>query len=98
LTQRKAELEVAQATLSAATEGIERVKNDFVALTGVYPEEAQDGKITKVEFATEDPVESIVPQQDWWSVTKATVEGSKVSVTLNADKEDYEVFSSIKKS
>lgn len=100
LVQRKAELEVAQATLSAATEGIERVKNDFAALTGVYPEEAQDGRITGVAFSTGDednPIEPIVPQQNWWSVTKATAEDSKVSVTINAIANDYEVYPYIKK-
>jgi hypothetical protein len=40
LVKRKAELEVANATNAAATEGIETVREDFKTLTGLYPEEA----------------------------------------------------------
>jgi hypothetical protein len=43
LVKKKAELEVAEATKAAATEGIEQTAENFLALTGVYPEEAQTG-------------------------------------------------------
>ena len=94
LIQRKAELEVAQSTVSAATEGIERVKNDFAALTGVYPEEAQDGKITGIALATEN---AVVPQQAWWSAAEPVIDNSKVSVTISETAKDYEVYPYLKK-
>jgi hypothetical protein len=38
--QKKAQLEVAKATYEASVTGVEQVREDFLALTGVYPEEA----------------------------------------------------------
>jgi hypothetical protein len=48
LVQRRAELEVAKAEKEAALSGIETTREDFLALTGVYPEEAQLNDIKSI--------------------------------------------------
>jgi hypothetical protein len=52
--KKRAELEVVEATQEASTTGIEQTAEDFLALTGVYPEEAQVGKIDSIVLSTEE--------------------------------------------
>jgi hypothetical protein len=48
LIQEEAKKEVAEAQKEAALSGIEQTRLDFHALTGVYPEDTQDGVITSI--------------------------------------------------
>jgi hypothetical protein len=51
---------LADNTKSASESGIEQTRADFLALTGVYPEDAQSGEIDSISDI------SIVPREDWW--------------------------------
>ena len=88
LVKRKAELEVAEATYEAAISGIEQTEEDFRALTGVSPKEAQSGEIESI-----DVVE--ITSQDGWSVvdTDSIIKNTQsISVTLKVDKTYVEEY------
>jgi hypothetical protein len=48
LVKENAKKEVAEAEIEASLSGIEQTRLDFHALTGVYPEDSQDGTIKSV--------------------------------------------------
>ena len=60
LVQKRAELEVVENMLSAANSSLEQTREDFLALTGVYPEDAQDNEIDEITEV------QIMPKEDWW--------------------------------
>lgn len=55
LVQEKARKEVVEAQKEAALNGIEQTRLDFHALTGVYPEDAQNGKIVSISDISVTP-------------------------------------------
>lgn len=81
LVSEKAKLEVAKNTIEAATQSIETTREDFRALTGLYPEEIQEDDIASIAVSTkkagdEEGYKPIRPQQDWFSATVAIGSGS----------------------
>ena len=89
LVQEEAKKEVAEAQKEAALDGIEQTRLDFHALTGVYPEDAQDNAITSI---IDDSI-VVTPQDDWytdknWSYNPTD---KTVSITLSAIGNDTQV-------
>lgn len=81
LLEKKARLEVEEATYEASITGIEQVREDFVALTGIYPEEAQSGAIDSVSLPGEN---AVVPKEDWWAVdTSVNGNGYNQGISLS---------------
>ena len=63
-SQKKAELEVAKTAKEAAETGIEETRDSFQVLTGILPEDVQDGAITKIEI-----IDGTFEKQDeWWQL------------------------------
>ena len=86
LVKKKAELEVAETTKEASTESIEQTKEEFLALTGVYPEEAQTGNITSISIDATNGNHGITSTEEWWYVdTDPVVDltNTKVTTTVN---------------
>jgi hypothetical protein len=50
LLEQNAEKEVLETTIKTSTEGIQEVEEDFLNLTGFYPDEIQEDDISKVVF------------------------------------------------
>lgn len=79
LVDKEASLELAEGQYEAATSGIEQTREDFHALVGLYPEEIQDGSITKIEWpknASNNPDASlaITSDESWWCLGEITGE------------------------
>lgn len=97
LVKKKAELEVAEATKEAATEGIEQTAENFLALTGVYPEEAQTGQITSITLNTTDNTHGITKSEEWWYVDTDPVPSlSDLKVTTKIKISGYEKTCAVK--
>jgi archaellum component FlaC len=73
LIEKKAKLEVEEATYETSVSGIEETREDFLALTGLYPEEIRTGNIDSVDAPSEG-TELIVQQDDWWHIWTGTDE------------------------
>ena len=87
LVQRKAELEVANATNAAAAEGIETVREDFKTLTGLYPEEAQNNDLAAILPDTTKSLNGVVAQESWYKI-EATYAGTGTDDAENGLKYD----------
>jgi hypothetical protein len=91
LLEKKAKLEVEEATYEASVTGIEQVREDFVALTGIYPEEAQFDSVSSIRIAQqgeagkEDTVAPIYTKEDWYQLTSSTIDNENKTVTLNLE-------------
>ena len=84
LVKENAKKEVAEAEIEASLSGIEQTRLDFHALTGVYPEDAQDGTIGSVENI------NITAQDDWY--TAALVASSGInSIKFTANRKDEQI-------
>jgi hypothetical protein len=76
LVEKKAQLEVELATKEVATSSIEETRENFLALTGLYPEDARTEEIEEIV------VQSVEPCEDWFT-GKAKVDGNVVTTTLS---------------
>lgn len=86
LVQQKADLEIASTTYEASISGIEQTREDFLALTGVYPEEAQNGQIDSVSA-------TVTPKEDWWAVDGGvTSKGTTVSFKIKLTEKQQELY------
>jgi hypothetical protein len=92
LVQKKAKKEVAIAEKEASLSGIEQTREDFYALTGVYPEDAQNTSIVSISepsgesglWPENETPALIIPQDDWWSAIETNIDSTnrKVSGTI----------------
>ena len=67
LVQYKSQEKVEKATYDSALSGIETTREDFKALAGVYPEEAQTNNLSKVE------VVSATAQDGWYTIPETVI-------------------------
>ena len=88
LTKKKAALEVAEATHESSISGAAQIREDFLALTGIYPEEAQDGKIERITPPSEGEMVSI--QQDWWELDGEPSIQNDSEVVIKLKVQEYE--------
>lgn len=91
LLRKQSQLEVEEATYEASTQGIEQVREDFRALTGVYPEEAQEDQTISIrELEPWEMIDlgisTVVPQDNWWSVYSLSMQDNIANITLKVDK------------
>jgi hypothetical protein len=84
LVKENAKKEVAEAEIEASLSDIEQTRLDFHALTGVYPEDAQDGTIGSVSNI------NVTAQDDWYTATLDTSSGTN-SVKFIAGNKDVQV-------
>ena len=84
LVKENAKKEVAEAEIEASLSGIEQTRLDFHALTGVYPEDAQDGTIKGVSNI------NITAQDDWYTAVLPTPPDTN-SVKFVAGNKDVQV-------
>jgi hypothetical protein len=66
LVQYKSQEKVEKATYDSALSGIETTREDFKALAGVYPEEAQTNNLSKVKIV------SATTQDGWYTIPEVS--------------------------
>ena len=87
LLSYQSEEEVAKSTYDAALSSIGVVREDFKALTGIYPEEAQDDKLKSIS------VISAIPQDSWYKIdSDPVISGNEVSVNIKALASNSQVY------
>lgn len=87
LVQQKADLEIASTTYEASVSSIDQTREDFLALTGVYPEEAQNGQIDSLDNIT------VTPKEDWWIVDgDVTLDETTVSFDIKLTEKHQEIY------
>ena len=88
LLSYQSEEEIAKSTYDAALSGIETTREDFKALTGVFPEEIQDDKLKSINII------SATPQDSWYEIGKEgiTINGNEITVPIKALASNSEVY------
>ena len=82
--------EVAKSTYDAALSSIGVVREDFKALTGIYPEEAQDDKLKSIS------VISAVPQDSWYEINgDPVISGNEVGININVLASNSQVYPTV---
>ena len=84
LLKKKAKLEVEQATYQASVSGIEQTREDFQALTGIYPEEAQTNAVDSIRLSSGNGLEpkGIIPKETWWEVTSTEIKDDIIKINI----------------
>ena len=85
LVKKKADFEVAKSTYEAATSTIETIREDFSALTGVYPEEVSYDQIKEIKNI------EITNKDNWYTVSTQIKQPNTIEALLNVQKSDKQI-------
>jgi hypothetical protein len=99
LVQYQSEEKVAKSTYDAALSGIGTTAEDFKALVGVYPEDAQEDKIKSIEVkgaTVREAWADFAENENGFDKKHVIVDENSVEVKLKVTKQDYSIYPTIK--
>ena len=95
LVEKRAQLEVEEATYEASLQGIEQSREDFRVLTGVYPEEAQTDQLVSIRIPNQteidnQDIQAVVPKEPWWSSKAVSILDNIATIEIEIDETQQE--------